>query len=120
MSDSSAQSAFSFPGRTAQPIGLINSGTTAFAISASTSKAAGQVVWFQVTEIAGGTANLTLDLFDGTTAYVFHRLTALTAGQELLYARGWWLPIGWSIRATCSIASNISVVGLQTIPAQSV
>ena len=71
-----------------------------------------------MTEIAGGTANLTLDLFDGTTAYVFHRLAALTAGQEIMYARGWWLPKGWSIRATCSVASNISVVGLQTIAAQ--
>lgn len=117
MSDTAAASAISFPGRSAATIALINAGTGANAF-AGDATAAVQVSWFQVTEIAGGTANLTLDLFDGTNAFVFHRLAALTAGQELMYGRGWYLPKGWSLRATCSITANVSIVGLQTIPLQ--
>lgn len=117
MSDTAAASAFAYPGRSAQQIATIITGTGATAFAGNATGAV-QVSWFQVTEIAGGTANLTLDLFDGTTAYVFHRLTPLTAGQELMYGRGWWLPPSWFLRATCSVGSNISIVGLQSLPGQ--
>lgn len=115
--DVSHGSAFSFPGRTAQAIAKIITGTSPVSIAGSTLGPM-QVVWFQVTEVAGGTANLTIDLFDGTTAYILHPLAAMTAKQELFYGRGFWIPVNWSLRITTSVSLNAHVIGLATIPAQ--
>lgn len=115
--DTAAASAISFPGRSAALIAMKNSGTAANQFAGDSTSAV-EVSWFQITEIAGGTSTLTLDLFDGTTAYPFHPAAALIANQELMYGRGWYLPKGWFLRATCSVTANISIVGLQTIPQQ--
>jgi hypothetical protein len=117
MSDTSAASAFGFPGTTAEQIAMKITGTgpTVFAGDAASAQ---QVAWFQVTERAGGTASLTIDLFDGTTAYIINNLAAMTARGEYLYGRGFWLPPGWFLRVTTGSANQVDVVGLATIPAR--
>jgi hypothetical protein len=60
----------------------------------------------QVCENAGSTPNLTIDIFDGTTAYLKRRALAVTAGTEILYTNEFMLPQGWSIRLTSSDAAG--------------
>jgi hypothetical protein len=36
----------------------------------------------------------------------------------LFYGRGFWLPVNWTLRVTCSVTLNAHVLGLATIPAQ--
>lgn len=70
------------------------------------------VPWVQVNENAGGTPSLTLDLYDGTTAYylgaggVVYKAKALTAGQSVTFAEGIVVPKGWKLRATSNNAAG--------------
>jgi hypothetical protein len=76
------------------------------------------VPWVQCNEDAGGTPSLTLDLYDGTTAYVLgaggvtYNAKALTAGQSVTFSEGIHVPVGWSLRAKSSdAAGKITIVG---------
>jgi hypothetical protein len=115
MSDSDGASAFSFPGGAAAPIHVKVATSTATIIAGNANYAV-QVAWFQVTEIAGGTATLTIDIFDGTTAYLLRNALAMTAKAEYLYGRGFWLNPGEFLRVTTSSANQVDVIGLTTIP----
>lgn len=117
MSDTGPGSAFSFPGRSATPIALNFSTTNPTAIAGDATSAV-QVVWFQITETTGATPNCTIDVWDGTTAVIFHALAAMTARQELFYGRGFWLNPGQFLRVTMGAINTASAVGLATIPGQ--
>lgn len=117
MSDVSPGSAFAFPGRSATPIALNISTTSPVAIAGDAASAV-QVAWFQITETTGATPNCTLDVWDGTTAVVFHALAPMTARQELFYGRGFWLNPGQFLRVTMGTANTASATGLATLPGQ--
>lgn len=75
-----------------------------------------RVPWFQVTEIAGGVATLTIDLYDGTTAYFLRNALAMTAKGTYLFEAGIWLNRGWFLRVTTSLANQADVVGTRSLP----
>jgi hypothetical protein len=68
--------------------------------------------WIQCTEIVGGVANLTIDLYDGTTAVYLRNAVAMTAKQQVLLTQGIHLNPGQYLRVTASIANNVDVVGV--------
>jgi hypothetical protein len=80
------------------------------------------VPWVQANEnTGGGTPALTLDLFDGTTAYaiggsnVSYVAKALTAGQSVLFDMGIFVPKGWKLRGKSGDAGGkIDFVGVKT------
>lgn len=115
--DVSFGSAFGFPGRTPTDIKFKLAGTSPVAVAGS-STATVLVVWFQCTEVAGGTGNLTIDIYDGTNAYLLHPLQAMTAKQELFYGRGFLLNPGSFLRVTQGTDATVHVLGLATIPTQ--
>lgn len=76
------------------------------------------VPWFQANEDAGGTPALTVDLYDGTTAYllgaagVVYSAKALTAGQSVTFGEGYVVPKGWKLRAKSGdAAGKVTLVG---------
>lgn len=78
--------------------------------------------WFQANEYAGGTPNLTLALYDGVSVSYnigiggFTWITkAVTAKQSLLFSEGFMIPKAWRLRATCSVANNVMLIGTQAI-----
>lgn len=79
------------------------------------------VPWLQVNENAGGTPALTLDLYDGTTAYYLGSASftwnakAMTAAQSLTFSEGIVVPKGWLLRVKSSdAAGKFDVVGAKT------
>ena len=79
------------------------------------------VPWLMVSENAGQTPNLTVDLYnvDGTTAYVLGSggaawvAKAVTAKQSILF-QDLLVPKGWALRVTSNNASGyFDVVGLK-------
>lgn len=94
-------------------------GSTATTIVDGTDEA-WYVPWLQINENAGGTPSLTLDLYDGTTAYylgaggVVYKAKALTAGQSVTFSEGIVVPAGWLLRATSSdAAGKFEAVGVK-------
>jgi hypothetical protein len=76
------------------------------------------VAWVQANENANGTPSLTMDLYDGTTAYllgtggVVYNVKALTAGQSVTFSEGYVVPKGWKLRAKSNNAGGqITIVG---------
>jgi hypothetical protein len=69
------------------------------------------------TEIAGGVANLSLEVYDGSTSYYLVKAKPMTARQTLVFDD---VPLnpGWKIRATASIADNIDVIAIIVEPGQ--
>ena len=66
----------------------------------------------EVTEISGGTPNMTIDIFDpnGATATYYKRnALAMTVRQNVVYPEPFWLPNGWQLRVTTS-AGTVSVL----------
>ena len=79
------------------------------------------VPWFQVNENAGSTPSVTVDLYDGTTAYLLgtggavYKTKALTAGQSVTFSEGYVVPKGWKLRVTSNnAAGQITVAGTRT------
>lgn len=79
------------------------------------------VPWVQANENAGATPSLTLDLYDGTTAFYqgsggsVWRAKAMTAGQSVTFNEGIFVPKGWKLRATSGdAAGKIDLVGVKT------
>ena len=58
-------------------------------------------------EVAGATPTLTLDLYDGTTAYRLRTALAMTAKQTFIFNEPFALQSGWSLRATAGAADQI-------------
>jgi hypothetical protein len=110
---------FHFPGGPANPIRQIITGTSATVINIGASGAEGrQIVYFRCSEYAGGTPNLTVEIFDGTTSYYLGsnsftwKAKAVTALQSLLFDDGYVIPQGSSLRVTASVGSQILVTGI--------
>jgi len=80
--------------------------TDSTATTIFTAKSRTTVLSVTATENNGGTPNLTIDIYDGTTAYYLRKATAMTAGTAYTYSEPFELPVGWSIRATSSDASG--------------
>ena len=60
-------------------------------------------------EIAGSTPTLTLDIYDGTTAYYLQNAVAMTARQRLVLDLLIPLKVGETLRATASAADQIDI-----------
>lgn len=113
-------SLFTFPGGASNPISQIITGTGPTVLNLGTANAPGgrNVALFRVSEILGGTPNLTVEIFDATNSYylgssgVTYKAKALTAFQSILFDDGYTLPTGWSIRITCSVGSSVNVTGI--------
>lgn len=58
-------------------------------------------------EVAAATPTLTLDLFDGTTAYRLRNALAMTAKQTFIFNEPIVLPVNWSLRATADTPNQI-------------
>ena len=69
------------------------------------------------TEIAGGVAAFTLEVYDGTTSYYLTNAKPMTARQTVEWGD---IPLeaGWKLRATASIANNIDVIAVIVEPGQ--
>lgn len=69
------------------------------------------VPWVQVNENAGGTQNLTVDLYDGTTSYCLGAANAVWKAKAVTAALSLTfydivVPAGWKLRVTSSDASG--------------
>jgi hypothetical protein len=106
---------FSYPGSTVENFGYKLTGTSPVVI-AGNATAAMQVPWFACTEITGGTPNLTIELYDGTTSFYLRNAKAMTAKETVLIDYGLWLNPGTFLRITASVANQIDVVGLRSLP----
>jgi len=111
---------FQFPIGGVEEIATRLTGTAATAIVDGTDNA-WYVPWVQANENSGGTPSLTLDLYDGTTAYYqgsggsVWRVKAMTANQSVTFDNGIFVPKGWKLRATSNNASGlIDLVGVKT------
>ena len=94
-----------------------SSSATPVVESASDVDGAWYVPWLQCNVDSGGTPALTVDLYDGTTAYllgaggVTYNAKALTAGQSVTFT-DIVVPVGWALRVTSGdSAGKITVVG---------
>lgn len=72
------------------------------------------VVWFQCTEIAGSTPNLTIEVYDAdtTTSYYLRNAKAMTAKEEVRVIEGLALQPNEFLRITASAANQVDVVGI--------
>lgn len=100
----------------AEEIAVKVTGNTATTIVSGTDNA-WLVPWFQVNENAGGTHNVTVDLYDGTTSYclgansLVWKVHAVTAYLSIAFY-DIVVPSGWSLRVTSSdAAGKFDVVG---------
>lgn len=106
---------FSYPGSTVEDFGVKLIGTSPVAI-AGNATAAMQVPWFACTEITGGTPNLTVEIFDGTTSFYLRNAKAMVAKETYIFDSGIWLNPGTFLRVTASVGNQIDVVGLRSLP----
>ena len=77
------------------------------------------VPWLQVSETNGGTPNLSVELYDGTTSYYLGassstwKAKAVTAKQSVTFY-DLVVPRGWQVRVTSSdVAGNFDAVGVR-------
>jgi hypothetical protein len=103
---------FSFPGGTLDSILVHVTLSTPVVIAGN----ADSVVRIPTLSIAAltGTPNLTIDVFDGSTAFLLRPLTAMTASTPVLFNDGIHLRKGTFLRITASAA--VDVVGTTSIP----
>ncbi len=94
-----------------RPVKLTGTGVTD--IVAETNKCLVKSVY--VTEIAGGVANFSLEVYDGTTSFYLTKTKPMTALQTLQWDD---IPLnpGMKLRATASIANNIDVIAVIVEP----
>ena len=95
---------------------VILSGTSATAIvTATTTTGALTVEYIRCAEVAGSTPTLTIDLYDGSTAYKI-RVKAMTAGEVYTDTAPILLEPGWSLRVTAGSANQIHATALYSLP----
>lgn len=109
---------FQVQGYAVNPIKQIITGTSATIITLGSLKTA-TIPFIRVSEYAGGTANLTVEIFNsndskryylGSNSFTWN-VKALTAYQSLLFDDGYDLDLGDQLRVTCSVGSNVLVTG---------
>lgn len=66
-------------------------------------------------EVGGATPTLTIDIYDGSTAYKI-RVRAMTAGEVYIDDAAILLEPGWSLRATAGTADRVHVTALYSLP----
>lgn len=79
------------------------------------------IAWFRVSENAGSTPNLTVEIYDGTTSYYLGDAggstwvtKAVTAKQSLAFTDGYVIPYGSKLRITSSdAAGKFDVTGIK-------
>lgn len=96
------------------PIAIKLTTTNATTIAGSATSAT-VVDWFQCTEIAGATPNLSIDLYDGTTTVYLRKAKAMTALEEVLRTQGISLNRGQFLRVTASAGNQVDVVGVAVL-----
>lgn len=106
---------FSYPGSTIEGVGYKLT-TTNPTVIAGNATAAMQVPWFACTEITGATPNLTIELFDGTTSFYLRNAKAMTAKESVIFDSGIWLNPGTFLRITGSVANQVDVVVMRSLP----
>ena len=102
---------YQFPGGSASLVGFKITTTDPTAIAGSATEQT-RVAWFQVTEIAGGTQTLTVELYDAntTTSYYLRNALAMTAKGAYLFETGYPLGINQFLRVTTGSANQVDVV----------
>ena len=115
-------SVFQFASSGPLPIGVAVTGNTATTIVDATNNTL-FVPWFQVSEINGGTHNLTVDVYNGTTAVyqgsdggLAWNAKAVTAKTSYLFTQGLVIPKGSKLRVTSSDAAGyFHVAGIYVV-----
>src|SRR6185295_9508757 len=110
---------FQVQGFAANPIKQIITGTGATVITLGTLKTAA-IPFFRVSEYAGGTPNLTVEIFNSNTSVSYYlgsnsftwKAKALTALQSLVFDDGYDLDLGDQLRITCSAGNSVLVTGM--------
>ena len=74
-----------------------------------------RIDWFQCAEISGGTPNLTVEIYDGTTSVYLRKTKAMAANEEVLRTQGFTLDPGKFLRVTASIANSVDVTGVAVL-----
>ena len=116
-------SVFNFQGGAADPIiKKITANTVTDIVDATLG--AVRVPWFAVGENNGGTPNLTVEIYDGTTSFyltaasLLWNARAMTAKQGVLFDAGYVIPLGSKLRVTSSDASGrMDVTGVTILNA---
>lgn len=111
--------AFVFQGGAADKIRQKLTTTAATVVAGSADYQTG-VVWFECNEIAGGTPNLTVEIYNASTLVSYYLgisgvtyiLKALTAKQSVFFEAGIVLEKNEFLRVTASAADQVDVVGL--------
>lgn len=111
-------SLFQIQGFAANPIKQIITGTSATVVTFGVLKTV-SIPYFRISEYAGGTASLTVEIFNSNTSARYYlgsnsftwNVKALTAYQSLLFDDGYDLDLGDQLRVTCSVGSNVLVTG---------
>lgn len=90
---------------------VTTSGTAPVDVTPDVQKRAFVVDSIIVTDIGGGTGNLTIDIYDPVTPATYYKRNALavTAKQTIAYTEPFWVPNGWKLRVTMS-AGTASVL----------
>jgi hypothetical protein len=96
------------------PIAIKLTTTNPTVIAGDTERAV-TVDWFQCTEIAGGTPNLSIELFDGTTSVYLRKAKPMAALEEVLRTQGFTLNRGQFLRVTASVANQVDVTGVAVL-----
>lgn len=111
-------SVFQFPGGAANHIKQIITGTSPTVIILGQGVGQYNIAWFRCNEYAGGTPNLTVEIYDGAVSYYLGSggftwvAKALTAKQSVLFDDGYVIPNGSSLRITSSVGNNVMVTGV--------
>lgn len=113
-------SAFAFQGSASNLLFKVLTTTSPTIIPPTDQTGQYNLVWFRCNEYAGGTANLTVELYDvaNTTSYYLGsggftwNAKALTAKQSVFFDDGYAIPNNWQLRVTASVANNVQITGL--------
>ena len=102
---------YQFPGGSASLVGfkITTTNPTVIAGEADTPV---RVAWFQVTEIANGTAALTIEVYDATTLTSYYLRNALAMAQKTAYLFEAGFPLGKNqfLRVTTGAGNAADVV----------
>lgn len=117
-------SVFQFPGGASNPLKQIITLTTPTIITLGTGSQANKgqynIAWFRINEYAGGTPNLTVEIFDTNTSLSYYlgsggftwKTKPLTALQSVLFDDGYAVGQGSVLRITCSVGSSVLITGI--------
>lgn len=109
---------YQFPGGSASIVGFKLTGTSAVEIAGSSTEPT-RVAWFRITEIAGGTGNLTIEVYDAATltSYYIRYAAAMAAKATLLFEEGYPLGKNQFLRVTTGTANTADVLVCTLNPA---